>query len=115
MEFLYDCLSSLYDTLLASRGTVSVIIPTVEASARCKEDTSILRARAITCLVDLGPTYGHDPTNIFLCCRVGLPAASGGIVATGVATYLQPAVCWQTAGHHEDGRHRGGQLPLSSQ
>ena len=27
-----------------------------------------------------------DPTNIFACCRVGLPAAGGGIVAAGVAT-----------------------------
>ncbi len=30
----------------------------------------------------------YIPTNIFLCCRVGLPAASGGIVVAGVGAYL---------------------------
>ena len=55
------------------------------------------------------------PTNIFLCCRVGLPVASGHIVVVGVATYLHPAVRWWTAGHYEDSQSGGDQLPLSSQ
>ena len=28
----------------------------------------------------------HIPTNIFACCSVGFPAASGGTMAAGVAT-----------------------------
>ena len=46
---------------------------------------------------------------------VGLPVGSGGIVAARAAAYLCPAVCSQTAGSHEEGWHRGDQLPLSTQ
>ena len=50
---------------------------------------------------------GHCPTNIFLCCSVGLPAASGGIVATGVAAYLHPGplVVMRTVGTEDTSHH----------
>ena len=51
----------------------------------------------------------------FWLCGVGLPVLSGGIVAAGAAAYLHPAVHWCTTGSREEGQHRGGQPPLSSQ
>ena len=55
------------------------------------------------------------PTNISWLYGVGLPAGSGGIVAAGGGCQFMssslPADCWC----HEEGWHRGGQSPLSSQ
>ena len=53
------------------------------------------------------PTLLSSSLQTFLHAAVGLPAAGGGIVVAGVATYLLPAARQWATGSYEDAQHRG--------
>ena len=46
------------------------------------------------------------PTNIFMCCRVGLPMARVDIMGDQVAAYVHPAALQCASGSDEGAQHR---------
>ena len=58
---------------------------------------------------------GPYPTNMFTCCRIGLPAMRVGIMEAKVAACLHPLDLHWASVSKEEARHRGGQPPLATQ